>query len=278
MSGRLPVLSGAGNTFALFDGFSAAAPADVAALARALCAPRLGAARLDGVLVVSPGREGGDVRMEVVNADGSPSETCGNGLRCVAKLVRERGHLRADRFTIEDGAGLHATEVLRVAERVVRARIGMGRPRILNPAEALDVELAGRRERVQGARVDVGNPHFVLLVEDVRAAPVDTLGPALERHAAFPRGTNVEFLAVRGGGRALRVWERGVGETRACGSGACAAACVAVARGLSGWPVALDLPGGTLVVHGAADGGVTLEGPVEELGSIELPTGAGSAL
>jgi len=269
MSARLPILSGAGNVFAVLDGIAQPIPSDLVALARAVCAPRASGEKLDGLLILSSGREGGDVRMDVVNSDGSSPETCGNGLRCIAKMALEHGHVRGDRFVLEDGAGLHPVEVRLEDGRVVAARIGMGRPRIVQRDEAVQVETAGRAHDVLGTRVDVGNPHFVMVVDDERCAPVSTLGPALEKHRRFPRGTNVEFLARRDGRVHLRVWERGVGETQACGSGACAAALVAVDRGLARWPVELELLGGTLRVDAAQDGSVTLEGPVIQTGETD---------
>ena len=273
---RYTLLSGAGNLFAVVDGFADRAPEDPAALARALCAPREQGGlvpRPDGLLLVLPPRAGGDCRMELYNADGSAPETCGNGLRCVAKLVRERGHVARDAFTVEDDAGPHPTVVELSGGRVVRARISMGRPRIL--ARERIAALGGAHD---ATLVDVGNPHCVLVVEDERTAPVTTLGPALERHARFPAGTNVEFLAPRDGGFHLRVWERGVGETQACGSGACAAAVAAVDRGLARFPVALALPGGVLVVEAEPDDRVVLGGPVEQVGDGEWrPARAGGA-
>jgi diaminopimelate epimerase len=283
MSARIPILSGAGNVFAVLDGIAGVGPSDPVALARAVCAPRAGGAKLDGLLILSRGREGGDVRMDVVNADGSDSETCGNGLRCIAKLALESGHVRGERFVIEDGAGLHPVEARVQDGRVVAARIGMGRPRILQrdeivPRDELQGSAAPHRahaaEEVRGTRVDVGNPHFVLVVADERTAPVAQLGPALETNRRFARGTNVEFLARRDGRFHLRVWERGVGETQACGSGACAAALVAVDRGLARWPVDLELPGGRLRVDLAPDGSVTLEGPVVQDGEIDAVVAA----
>jgi len=212
--------------------------------------------------------------MEVYNADGSRPETCGNGLRCAAKLAVERGRVSGEAFTIETDAGLCAVQVERDRGRVVGASVQMGRPRIL--AEEVEIHLPSAA--VRGTIADVGNPHFVLLVEDEREARVAEWGPAIERNARFPSGTNVEFLSKRSGGLRLRVWERGVGETRACGSGACAAAAVAVRRGLAGWPLEVHLPGGVLGVD-CDDGGIlTLSGAVEELrtGEWSPTTAAGS--
>ena len=263
------LMSGAGNVFAVVDLFRDSAPEDPAELARAICAAGAGVVpRPDGLLLARPPRSGGDCAMELYNADGSRPETCGNGLRCVAKLVHDRGHVRGERFTIEDDAGPHATEVEVADDRgVVRARIAMGTPRIVARAERIDALGAARTATL----VDVGNPHCVLFVDDERTAPVATLGPALERDARFPRGTNVEFLALRREGAFLRVWERGVGETQACGSGACAAAAAAVAHGLARFPVALRVPGGVLEVDDDGAGGVVLTGPVEVLTTGRFP-------
>jgi diaminopimelate epimerase len=262
---RYSLMSGAGNLFAVLDGFADALPADPAALARALCAgPGSGGLdpRPDGLLIVRPARRGGDCAMELYNADGSRPETCGNGLRCAAKLAFEHGHVRAQRFVIEADAGPSQTEVELERGKVVRARNGMGVPRVLE--RNARIELA-ERAPVHATLVDMGNPHCVVFVEDERAAPVAELGPRLERHARFPHGTNVEFLALGRTHAALRVWERGVGETAACGSGACAAAAAAQVLGLARLPLALHLPGGILEVSADERGALQLAGPVEEL-------------
>jgi diaminopimelate epimerase len=267
VSARLRVLAGAGNRFALLDGVNDRVPADPGPLARSLCAPRAGAMRLDGLLLVLPGTAGGDVRMQLVNADGSLAETCGNGLRCTARFAVEERLVRGDAFTIEDASGLHVARVER-ADGVVRAAtVTMRQPRILTRDER--VELEGRP--VVGARIDVGNPHFVVRVDDVACAPVRTDGPRIEKHPAFPAGTNVEFVAARGTRAEMRVWERGVGETEACGSGACAAAAALVDAGLASLPLDVELPGGVLRIDRAADGAYTLHGTVDDLGSVEVP-------
>lgn len=264
---RYTLMSGAGNLFALVDGIAEPLPDDLAPLARAICAGvEQGGLhpRPDGLLVLRRGRRGGDCAMELYNADGSRPETCGNGLRCAAKLAYERGHVRGTQFVVEADAGPCATRVELAQGRVVRATITMGVPRILAREEPLALDDGAR---VLATLVDMGNPHCVLRVEDERTAPVHELGPRLEHHARFPRGTNVEFLALRDAGAFLRVWERGVGETAACGSGACAAAAAACALGKTTLPLALQLPGGVLTIADAGGGAVTLEGPVEELAS-----------
>lgn len=261
---RYTLLAGTGNLFAVVDGFRDALPAEPSVVARAVCASATNGGlvpRPDGLLLVRPGRGGADCAMEVYNADGSRPQTCGNGLRCVAKLVAERRHVASDRFVIESDARACATEVERENGRVVRARVHMGTVSVVAAEEFVD--------GISIARVDVGNPHCVLVVADERTAPVETLGAKLERHRAFPQGTNVEFLARRDGALYLRVWERGVGETAACGSGACAAAVVAVQRRLAEWPVRLDLRGGVLEIQSDGRNGVFLSGAVEELGAGE---------
>jgi len=262
---RYSLMSGAGNLFVVVDAFVEAPPRDPASVARAVCSEHGVVPRPDGLILVRPSARGADCAMEIYNADGSRPETCGNGIRCAAKLAVERGHVRGDTFTIETDAGLRGVHVGREGTAVARARAQMGRARIVSPEE----ELVLGHDRLRCTSVDVGNPHCVLLVEDERTAPVERWGPAIARHPRFPSGTNVEFLASRAGALHLRVWERGVGETRACGSGACAAATVAEARGLAFWPIHLELPGGTLEVDRDESGELTLSGPVEELATAE---------
>jgi diaminopimelate epimerase len=271
---RFTLMSGAGNLFAVIDGFEEALPDRCADVARAMCGGDENGGitpRPDGLLLLLPPASSGDCRMVLYNADGSRPETCGNGLRCIAKLAHDRGHVKTKRFTIETDAGARETEVFLERGAVARARVHMGEPRIVALDEELRVPAAGSApSSVRATLVDMGNPHCVLFVDDERTAPIATLGPALEHHARFTNGTNVEFLALqRAGGAHLRVWERGVGETQACGSGACAAAAAAVARGVARWPIALALPGGILEVASDGESGVFLTGPVETICSGE---------
>lgn len=264
---RITLMSGAGNAFAMVDGFQDVLPRDPAGLAARACAEIL--PKPDGLLLVKRPSHGGDCTMELYNADGSRPETCGNGLRCVAKLVRDRGHVARDEFVIESDAGPRATTVMLEHGHVVRARIHMGTPRILARDIEIHVDVPSTDTRVRATLVDVGNPHCVVFVDDERTAPVTTQGPLLEKHPHFPRGANVEYLALRAGRMHLRVWERGVGETQACGSGACAAAAAAVERGIARFPVRLEVPGGVLEVESDGSGGVFLIGPVEELSTFD---------
>jgi diaminopimelate epimerase len=272
MSTKLRVLSGTGNRFAMLDAITQPPPRDPGALARALCSrENARGPHLDGLLIVLPGREGGDVRMQLYNADGSAAETCGNGLRCVGKFAFEQGLVRTREFVIEDASGLHATIVGPLQGTVEHATVSMRRPRILARAESIELFDGERTHAVQGTRVDVGNPHFVLVVDDVARAPVTTDGPRIERHAAFPAGTNVAFVARRTDRTDVRVWERGVGETEACGSGACAVAAALVDLELARLPIDLVHPGGVLRICENPDGSFALAGAVEDLGERDWP-------
>ena len=257
---RTSRMSGAGNVFVMLDGFGEEAIRDPAGIARELCS---GAdpARPDGLVLLLPSRRGADCAMQIYNRDGSRPEACGNGLRCAAKLAVDRRRVDGDAFTIETDSGIRKVRVIRGGGRVVAAEVEMGPARVLE----LDARIEVGDSAVTASLVDVGNPHCVLLVEDERRAPVAELGPALERHPRFPAGTNVGFLALRSSALHLRVWERGVGETLACGSGACAAATVACEKGLADWPVRLELRGGTLEVDIDPSGTLELSGPVQEL-------------
>jgi diaminopimelate epimerase len=269
---RLAVLSAAGNAFAVLDTLRETAPADPQELARLLCADRSSALfaaalagglepppgrALDGLLLVEPPRGDSDCRMVIHNADGSRPEACGNGLRCVARFAREHGLAAEDLVRIETDAGPRRVELIRESDQPLRARGWMGPAVVLARRERLQVA----DEVLEATLVDLGNPHCVLLVDDERRAPVERLGAALESHPRFVDRTNVEFVARRQGRLAVRVFERGVGETAACGTGACAAAVAVEALGLERLPLEVDLPGGRLRVDRAADGEIRLEGP-----------------
>jgi diaminopimelate epimerase len=224
--------------------------------------------------------------MEIYNADGSQVEMCANGLRAFFKYLRDEGHTRADEVHVETPAGI-------VVPRWVgrdRIRVEMGRP-ILSPAKiptrlgsgdgpVLDHELEVGAERVRLSAISMGNPHAVIYVPDVEAAPVTTLGPLLEVHPAFPNRVNVEFVQVLGPTRLRqRTWERGTGETLACGSGACAVAVASVLRGVAERAVTVELRGGALEIEWPApDAPVFMTGPAAEVfrGTLTLDDPGGS--
>jgi diaminopimelate epimerase len=228
----------------------------------ALCDRRFGVGA-DGVLLVLPSREPGcDARMRVINADGSISEMCGNGVRCVALHLARAGRATAvaGRVCVDTDAGARACTVDDTrGEGIVTADMG-----VVRVQGERSVEVDGKRVRVELA--DAGNPHAVLFGSFDRR-DVEHLGPRIAMHREFPRGTNVEFARVAGDGIDLVVWERGVGVTLACGTGACATAAVACADGLlpRGAPIAVRLPGGRLDVTIHEGGRVTMRGPARHV-------------
>jgi diaminopimelate epimerase len=224
-----------------------------------LCDRRLGIGA-DGVLVVAPPTsEHSALTMRVINADGSVPEMCGNGIRCVALHEAIGRDVATLDVTIDTDAGPRACQVRRTGLRA-SVRVDMGRVRYEGER---DLDAAGARHRV--AIGDAGNPHAILFGE-FDAATVDRLGPALATHAAFPRGSNVEFATVRDGGLDLVVWERGVGRTLACGTGACATAVAAVAKGLlHGARIRVSLPGGDLEIEPSEAASTFMTGPARRV-------------
>ena len=205
----------------------------------------------DGVLVVTP-LEDDRIRMEYWNADGSPAEMCGNGLRCVARYAVDREMVAGPGFEVHTAVGVRP--VLVRDDGTVRALLGT-----VSPADAGPLDVAGYHLEP----IRVGNPHAVAFVPDCYSAPVQAVGPVVEGDPHFPERTNVEFATVVSSNRiALRVWERGVGETLACGTGAAATVAVAHRNGLTDARVTVELPGGPLVVE-VGDDGVWIEGPAE---------------
>jgi diaminopimelate epimerase len=275
-------MHGAGNDYIYVDGVTDAAPADPVALAIRLSDRHKGVGS-DGLVYILPS-DVADVRMRMWNADGSESEMCGNAVRCVAKLAYEKGIVRRDRVTIETLAGIKTLDLTVVDGRVPFARVDMGAPifepdRIpVAPEQAADAasRRAGpdflRRFVAVGDRlfemscVSMGNPHAVVFVDDVANYPVTVWGPLLENHPLFPRRANIEFVQVLGPDRVrARVWERGSGETLACGTGACAIAAVCATLERTGRHVTVDLPGGSLVIDWERGGPAFLSGPCEHV-------------
>jgi len=268
-------MHGLGNDFVLVDAMQAA-PAEekLPDLAKALCDRRFGVGA-DGLILVLPSRAA-DFRMRILNADGSEAEMCGNGIRAFAKFVYERGYTREREMEVETLAGIVRPRLRLRGGKVGHVRVDMGEPRLARseiPMKGADQErVVGERLRVGGQRheitaVSMGNPHCVLFVEDVERTKVEEIGPAIERHDLFPRRTNVEFVQVVGDGEMrMRVWERGAGETLACGTGASAAVVAAVLNGLSARKATVHLRGGDLKVSwNPEDNHVFIEGPAAEV-------------
>jgi diaminopimelate epimerase len=270
-------MQGLGNDFVVIDAVTRPQVVEPETVRR-LADRRFGVG-CDQVLVVEPARGGGeaDFFYRIFNADGGEVEQCGNGARCFARFVRDRGLTDKDEIAVETVAGVIRPRL----EADGQVRVDMGVPR-LEPAQipfeaprsAASYELDVGRERVEIGAVSMGNPHAVLLVEDVDHAPVERLGPLIEAHPRFPRRVNVGFMqCVDRSHIRLRVFERGVGETLACGTGACAAVVSGRLRGLLDDVVNVDLPGGRLTIHWAGEGhAVQMTGPAERVfeGWIEL--------
>jgi diaminopimelate epimerase len=237
-------MQGLGNDFVVVAGPADPSPEQI----EAWCDRRRGIGA-DGVLEVTP-IDGSTVRMRYWNADGGAAEMCGNGLRCVARFAVDRGWVQTQSFVVETAVGPRPVRIR--SDGTVRALLGTA-------TEGGDVEIDGTVLHT----VDMGNPHAIQWVADLEDTPVVDDGPRLETDPSFPDGTNAEFARVSGPDEIqLRVWERGVGETLACGTGAAATAFIAHQQGLVGHEVAVQLPGGTLQVI-LADEGVWIEGPAE---------------
>lgn len=226
-----------------------------------------------------------DYWMHYYNADGSLAEMCGNGARCFAKYVVDRGFVPAEAhaIVIQTLGGLRPVTFTRSADGTLEtATVDMGVPELeaeripttLSSPRVLDVPIGTPVGEVRLTAVSMGNPHAILWVDDVDEAPVDSVGPFLETHAHFPNRTNVEFVEVLAPDRVrVRVWERGVGETLACGTGACAVVVAGALAGRTGREATVELPGGELHVRWADDDRVYMTGSaaVSFTGTVELP-------
>ena len=211
----------------------------------------------DQILVVErPRTAGADFRYRIFNADGGEVEQCGNGARCFVKFVHGRGLTTKPEITVETLGGLIRPKL----EKDGEVSVDMGRP-VYSGAEKLEVD----GEQVKVDLVSMGNPHAVQFVADVAKAPVTTQGPRLEHHGRFPAGVNAGYVQVLDRHRiALRVWERGAGETLSCGTGACAAVVAGIVRKLIVSPVQVQTRGGTLTISWAGgDNAVIMKGPAE---------------
>jgi len=266
-------MHGAGNDYVYVDGF-AEAVADPAVLARAVSDRHRGIGG-DGLILILPSARA-DVRMRMFNSDGSEAEMCGNGLRCVAKYAYDHGLVEKFAITIETGAGVLPVEMFaNAAGRVERVRVNMGRPRLsraeipmtgLAAERVIDQELQVLDRSFRINCVSMGNPHCVIYVDDVASFPVATYGPAIEHHELFPRRTNVEFVQVLSAGEVRqRTWERGAGETLACGTGAAAVTVAGLLTGRTGNRLLNHLTGGDLELTWDGAGAVFMTGPAVEV-------------
>ena len=263
---RFSKMHGAGNDFVVIDLRDGNPPPD-AVLASRLADRHFGVGCDQILTIEAPRSEGAVASYRIWNSDGSASQQCGNGARCVAAWLVRDGVARGDRFRVDSPLATH--DVVRLADE--RFSIAMGVPQF-DPAKiplagfATDqdryaIKLDG--ETVRFGAVSMGNPHALIEVADIDAAPVTVLGPALQSSSAFPQSANIGFAQVVARDRLrLRVYERGVGETLACGSGACAAAAILIRRGIVDRDVRISLPGGDLQISWPDDAAeVIMSGP-----------------
>lgn len=272
-------MHGAGNDYVYVDCFKETLPQDISALAVAVSDRHKGIGS-DGLILIGPS-ERADARMRMLNSDGSESEMCGNGVRCVAKYVYDHGIARKDELSIETGRGVLTLQIEARNGKAEQIRVNMGQP-ILTSAE-IPTTLPGDPPVKAGLRVadrdlevtcvSMGNPHCVTFVDEVNDDWVLRVGPQIERHPAFPNRVNAEFIQIITPSEfIMRVWERGSGETQACGTGACASAVAGVLAGLTERKILAHLPGGDLVLEWAESGDVFMTGPAVEVFTGEWPS------
>ena len=254
VSGRKFIkMQGIGNDFVVFDCLDGS-PVPEGEEVRRLCDRRFGIGA-DGVIAILPSADA-DCRMRIFNADGSEAEMCGNGIRCVTKYLFSKGLVHGTARVDT----LSGQKRLRFDADCSLITVDMGRP----TAAAADLTVECESGTFRLTAVSVGNPHGVVFTDDLADSLVLEAGPEIEKHPIWPNKANIEFARLRAdGGYDVRVWERGAGETLACGTGACAVAAAAAATGRGSFPFAIHLPGGTLLVDSDADGHILLTGPAE---------------
>ncbi len=263
-------MQGLGNDFVLVNTLECDLAGDLAELSRKVCDRHFGIGA-DGLVLIVPSREA-DIRMRIFNPDGSEPEMCGNAIRCFARYVYEHNIVRKKVITVETLAGIIVPELILEGETVTSVRVDMGEPRLDRgqiPMEGpegrvVDEPVSVNEETCRVTCVSMGNPHCVTFVSDVNNIPLAQIGPALECHPVFPRKTNVEFVQIINKQEVnMRVWERGAGETLACGTGACATGVACILNNFTDRKVTVHLAGGDLVIEWADNNHVYMTGPGE---------------
>ena len=267
---RFTKMQGIGNDFVLVNCFEEDV-ADPSRLAIQMCRAHFGVGA-DGLVLLEPA-DGADAGMRIFNSDGSESEMCGNVARCIGRYMFERGLTDKKELSLLTKGGIRQMWLTTDEDTVVNVRVDMGSPE-LSP-RLIPVDLPGEmvlRHRLQMMGqtlfltcVNMGNPHAVIFVRDPEVIDLPVLGPMIEHHPLFPRRVNVEFVrAINREVLQMRVWERGSGETLACGTGACAALVAGVLTGMCDRSVQMKLPGGNLQLQwNASDNHVYMSGPAE---------------
>ncbi len=279
-------MQGAGNDFVIIDGIQypdiVGAGRDLPLLARRICDRHFGIGA-DGLILVLPS-EKADYRMRIINSDGSEAEMCGNGIRCFARYIWENkigsdksvGAInesppsnppvaapeRSDIISVETLAGIIIPAIIEDDGKFIGVEVDMGVPKEEALNETLKVE--GTSYKIN--KISMGNPHCVIFVDDLKAVDLAQIGPVIENLPQFPDRTNVEFARVISRSEMdLKVWERGAGQTLACGTGACAAVAAAILNGLADRKVSVHLSGGDLEIEWEQDKHIIMRGPAEKV-------------
>lgn len=275
-------LQGLGNDFIVIENLNRTIKL-TPALIQSLCDRHFGIGA-DGLILVEPSTKG-DFYMNFFNADGSQAEMCGNGIRCFAKYIYEKGLKTTTELKLETLAGLKTVQLTVVGSKVKSCRVNMGNPVLrvkdipvnCTESEFINQQISVGKRYIRATCISMGNPHCVIFIPSgarISDFPVSSLGPIIENLQLFPKKTNVEFVEIVSPSKlSVRVWERGVGETLACGTGACASLVAAYLNGLTGRQAEVKLPGGSLYISWSEkDDCVYLEGPAQEVfqGSVDL--------
>ncbi|MBA4601126.1 diaminopimelate epimerase [Thermoactinomyces mirandus] len=264
-------MHGLGNDFVLVCQVQAPSQTEMSTLARKMCDRHLGVGA-DGLVAVYPSASA-DVAMRIFNSDGTLAEQCGNAMRCVARYYYERISSEKTEFAIETKVGVQPVWIIEERGKVKQVRVDMGKP-VLVPKQipvlaagelAVNKVIRANDKTFRFSAVSMGNPHAVIEVNEAEKFPVDVWGPLLESHEIFPQKANIEFVTYHSPQEVtMRVWERGVGQTMACGSGACATVVAGFLSGRCGRKVLVHLPGGDLMVEwDEQDQHVYMTGPAE---------------
>lgn len=253
-------MHGLGNDYVYVNGFKEKEQ-DWGAVSKAVSAPHFGVGS-DGLIVILPS-EKADFKMRMFNADGSEGEMCGNGIRCVGKYVYDHKMTDKKDITVETLAGIKKLRLSVDDGKVSAVEVDMGKPEV---SEDVMMKVSAVRG-YKGTPVNVGNPHVVIFVKDVDKVEIEKDGPIIEKHKHFPNRTNVEFVQVLNRhALKMRVWERGSGETMACGTGACASVVAASSKGLIDKDALVELRGGRLSVRlDEKDGHIHMTGPATKV-------------
>jgi len=269
-------MHGLGNDFIFFE-IPDNRDLDYQSMAIRICHRQLGIGA-DGIIAVLPS-EVADLRMRIINADGSEANMCGNAIRCFARYAYERGLVQSTIFRIETFAGIIIPEVITENDQVVSVRVNMGKPSterqfipmLGNENEAIQVPVQVENQESKITSLLMGVPHTMIFVDDVKTVELKKIGSAIEKHELFPKGTNVNFVEVINRNRIkVRTWERGAGATLACGTGCCASAVASIINHHTDRKVTVELQFGELEIEWTEDGTVFMTGPAEESFSGEI--------